>query len=131
MKKETQKLEYMKGKEPFLVPEGYMENLTSRIMSELPEQPYANPKRITMMDHIRPWLYLAGVFAGLGLFVNLLVNKGDSGNTLTGDSLLVHTTRPQDMHIDSQEEEEDADYLEFIESQYVSYILAEEMGEYK
>jgi hypothetical protein len=130
MKKETQKLDCMKRENPFLVPEGYMESLTSRIMSELPERPYVNPKRITMIDHIRPWLYMAGVFAGLGLFVNLLVSKGDSG-TMTSDSLLVHTTIPQeDVYFDSQEEE-DTDYLEFIESQYVGYILAEEMSEYE
>ncbi|MDR1645248.1 MAG: hypothetical protein LBS05_05425 [Tannerellaceae bacterium] len=130
MKKGTQELDCMKGEKPFLVPEGYMENLTPRVMSELPERTYANPKRITTMEYIRPWLYMASVFAGLGLFVNLLIGKGDSGHTVVSDSLLVHTTIPQDVYSDSQDEEE-ADYLEFIESQYVGYILAEEMGEYE
>jgi hypothetical protein len=127
MKGETQKLDRMKGSNPFRVPEDYMEDLTSLIMSRLPkEQPYVKLKRITMMDHIRPWLYLAAVFAGLGLFINLLVRKGDSGNNMVVDSLLVQTTISQEVFYGIQEEE-DADYLEFIESQYVGYILAEEI----
>jgi hypothetical protein len=131
MEKETQKLDSMKGINPFRVPEGYMEDLASLIMSRLPEeQPHVELKRITITDHIRPWLYLAAVFVGLGLFINLLVGKGDSGNNIAGDSLLVQTTISQEAFYSIQEEN-DADYLEFIESQYVGYILAEEMGDYE
>ena len=37
MKKEENNLDRLKGTNPFTVPEGYMEGLTERIMSQLPD----------------------------------------------------------------------------------------------
>lgn len=71
MKKEENNLDRLKGTNPFTVPEGYMEGLTERIMSQLPEKPEERAKRISLMDRVRPWLYMAAVFAGLGLFSRL------------------------------------------------------------
>ena len=68
MKKEENNLDRLKGTNPFTVPEGYMEGLTERIMSQLPEKQEERAKRISLMDRVRPWLYMAAVFAGLGLF---------------------------------------------------------------
>jgi hypothetical protein len=130
MKEETQKLNHLKGENPFRVPPGYMENLSSRIMSQLPDEPHRRAERVTLMDHVRPWLYLAAVFAGLGLFINLLVGRGDSGQDSPADSLFVQTTISPEA-LSAIEAEEDADYLEYIETHYVSYILAEEIGYYE
>lgn len=71
MKKEENNLDRLKGTNPFTVPEGYMEGLTERIMSQLPEKQEERAKRISLMDRVRPWLYMAAVFAGLGLFSRL------------------------------------------------------------
>ena len=56
MKKEENNLDRLKGTNPFTVPEGYMEGLTERIMSQLPEKPEERAKRISLMDRVRPWL---------------------------------------------------------------------------
>ena len=61
MKKEENNLDRLKGTNPFTVPEGYMEGLTERIMSQLPEKPEERAKRISLMDRVRPWLYMATV----------------------------------------------------------------------
>ena len=58
MKKEENNLDRLKGTNPFTVPEGYMEGLTERIMSQLPEKPEERAKRISLMDRVRPWLYI-------------------------------------------------------------------------
>ena len=50
MKKEENNLDRLKGTNPFTVPEGYMEGLTERIMSQLPEKPEERAKRISLMD---------------------------------------------------------------------------------
>ena len=63
MKKEENNLDRLKGTNPFTVPEGYMEGLTERIMSQLPEKQEERAKRISLMDRVRPWLYMAAVFA--------------------------------------------------------------------
>ena len=74
MKTEQNNLDRLKGKNPFTVPEGYMEGLTANIMSQLPErEPEEEVKKVSLMDRVRPWLYMAAVFAGLGLFFKVLV----------------------------------------------------------
>lgn len=70
MKTEQNNLDRLKGKNPFTVPEGYMEGLTANIMSQLPErEPEEEVKKVSLMDRVRPWLYMAAVFAGLGCFL--------------------------------------------------------------
>jgi len=123
--KNKKNLDQFKGENPFKVPEGYFENLTTQIMSQLPEQSEKKePARtVTMMERVRPWLYMAAVFIGLLLFF-----KGITGFTGSGDdnmqgqeSLLVHTEVSKDQLYD-----EDEEYLEYLENQYANYILAEE-----
>ncbi len=76
MKKEENNLDRLKGTNPFTVPEGYMEGLTERIMSQLPEKQEERAKRISLMDRVRPWLYMAAVFAGLGFLIGFHIKKG-------------------------------------------------------
>jgi hypothetical protein len=129
MKKETNEPDRLKGKNPFTVPEGYMEGLASRIMSGIPEKTYVEPAKVTLMDRIRPWVYMAAVFAGLGLFLNLLVGKKEAGNT-AADSIFVQTTGSLQTLATVQAEEDD-DYLEYLETQYANYILVEELSNYE
>ena len=78
MKTEQNNLDRLKGKNPFTVPKGYMEGLTANIMSQLPErEPEKEAKKVSLMDRVRPWLYMAAVFAGLGLFFKVLVGPED------------------------------------------------------
>lgn len=125
MKKKETNLEQFKGENPFRVPEGYFENLTTQIMSNLPEQSTQNEpaKVVSMMDRVRPWLYMAAVFVGLLLFFRALIGiSGSSEDTQTQEPLLVHTDVSTDFY------DEDEEYLEYLENQYASYILAEEMA---
>ena len=95
MKKEENNLDRLKGTNPFTVPEGYMEGLTERIMSQLPEKPEERAKRISLMDRVRPWLYMAAVFAGLGLFFKAIVGiNGSDGLALNLLFYLYHLTQP-------------------------------------
>lgn len=90
MKTEQNNLGRLKGKNPFTVPKGYMEGLTANIMSQLPErEPEKEAKKVSLMDRVRPWLYMAAVFAGLGLFFKVLVGPEDKAAKT--DSLLVKT----------------------------------------
>ena len=56
MKKEENNLDRLKGTNPFTVPEGYMEGLTERIMSQLPEK---QEERVPMVV-LRLILYWSG-----------------------------------------------------------------------
>jgi len=125
MKKKQNNLDKFNGENPFKVPEGYFENLTTQIMSQLPEQSAQKEpaKVISMTDRIRPWLYMAAVFVGLLLFFRALIGiTGSNDNTETQEPLLVHTEVSTDFY------DEDEEYLEYLENQYANYILAEEMA---
>lgn len=54
----------MGDKSPFRVPEGYFDQLASRVMSQLPEQATIQqleqqPRRQSRLVALRPWLYAA------------------------------------------------------------------------
>lgn len=127
MKDEQSNLERLKGKQPFKLPEGYMEGLTADIMSRLPEKTHENVKRISLMDRVRPWLYMAAVFAGLGLFFKGIIGLGPQ-NEAAPKALVVKTGQPVDSLEALPSQEEDEDYREYIEAQYTDYLLAEELA---
>ncbi len=130
MKKELNNLDRLKGKNPFTVPDGYMEGLTSRVMDRLPEKKYEVPRKVTVGERIRPWAYLAAVFAGLGLFFRVLVGFDGSDQPAGSTTDLLVQSYPSQT-LSAIQSEEDEEYLEYIESQYASYILAEEMANYE
>ena len=127
MKTEQNNLDRLKGKNPVTVPKGYMEGLTANIMSQLPErEPEKEAKKVSLMDRVRPWLYMAAVFAGLGLFFKVLVGPEDKAAKT--DSLLVKT-EVSPASVSALQAVEDEESLEYLEEQYAGYILAEEIGE--
>lgn len=60
-------------KNPFRTPEAYFDTFTERLMQQLPEQPEAQPAKLsavqqppaTLFTRIKPYLYLAAMFGGL------------------------------------------------------------------
>lgn len=124
------KLDDLKGKQPFRVPEGYMAGLTNQIMDRLPElQKEEEPQSVSLMDRIRPWLYLAAVFIGMGLFFRVIVDADKSVNQASVDSLLVQSEVSEAAveAIDADISADDADYFEYIEDQYNDYLLQESL----
>ncbi|MDH6306076.1 hypothetical protein M2459_002780 [Parabacteroides sp. PF5-5] len=130
MKKELKDIELLKGGNSFKVPEGYFESFTSRMMEQLPEKTYSAPKKVTMLDRVRPWLYMAAVFAGLGLFFKAIVGIDSSTQLAHTDTLAIQSTVTTPVLATLQGDEEE-EYLEYLENQYTSYILAEELSNYE
>ena len=130
MDKKTYNLDNLRGKQPFSVPKGYMDGLTDRIMNQIPEKrPQAEePLVISWADRVRPWLYLAAVFAGLGIFFKTIVGVMPQTEN-KGDSLLVQSERPLVSPDEIEaEQEEDLEYLEYIEMKYSADLLANELN---
>lgn len=125
------RLDRLKGKQPFRVPEGYMEGLTSRIMEGLPESPVVEAESVSLVERIRPWLYLAAVFAGMGLFFKAIIGIEGVHEESATDSLLVRSDIPSSSleAIDAEVAQEEADYLEYIEERYADYLLKESLTE--
>ena len=130
MDKKTYNLDNLRGKQPFSVPKGYMDGLTDRIMNQIPEKrPQAEePLVISWADRVRPWLYLAAVFAGLGIFFKTIVGVMPQTEDAE-DSLLVQSERPLVSPDEIEaEQEEDLEYLEYIEMKYSADLLANELN---
>ena len=76
MMKDEQKLMQQYGKkQPFATPEGYFESFHEQLMSQLPETaPAVEPAdKVTLMTRIKPWLYMAAMFAGIIFMVQGLM----------------------------------------------------------
>ena len=73
MKEEDKLLKKVGTDNPFTVPEGYFEQLTSEVMNNLPEQ-QPTPivaKEVTMWDRVKPWAYMAAMFVGAALIIKV------------------------------------------------------------
>lgn len=124
---EQKNLDRLKGQNPFSVPEGYMEGLTAQIMSQVPEKVPVKEVKISLMDRVRPWLYMAAMFVGLGLFFKVFLDTGEQKEMNTSDALIVKTDVPVGS-ISAIQAEEDEDYLEYLEAQFADNLLADEMA---
>lgn len=123
-------LNKLKGKNPFTVPKGYMEGLDERIMSRIPEKkPSEEARVVPLWEKVRPLIYLAAMFAGMMLFMKVLVGDPDKnklGNS--ADSLLVKTDITDKSVPVSSSDSEDEEYLEYVEDIYAGYLLKEEIA---
>ena len=132
MKSEDYNLNNIPKENPFRVPEGYMEGLTARIMKQIPkEEPQIEHPDVSLMDKIRPILYLAAMFAGLGLFFKAIVyfDNNPNNEAIASDTLLVSTELPEETQFTLQETyDEDEEYLAYIENQYANALMQEELG---
>lgn len=120
------KLDELKNRQPFRVPEGYFENFTENLMSRLPEkQVPEEPKKISFSERVKPWLYMAAAFAGIIILFNVFHTFS---NTSDGASAPFVNTASTTSSSDDTVSEEDAEFLEYIEDMYtdkyaISYIV--------
>lgn len=97
--KEEDKIRKATGTEnPFRVPDGYFENLTSEIMNRLPEKEDWDAEREepTTWQKIRPWLYMAAMFVGAALIIRV----ASSGDVPTDERMVAEETETEMEYID-------------------------------
>jgi len=61
--------------DPFKTPEGYFENFTNGIMSQLPDVVQEDSISVNWWQRVRPWVYMAAMFAGMALMLRMLVGS--------------------------------------------------------
>ena len=86
MKEEDKLLRKVGTTNPFTVPEGYFENLTSEVMNRLPEKEKTefSVKKVTLWDRMKPWAYMAAMFAGAALIIRIASsNQGTDKSVIT------------------------------------------------
>ena len=124
MKTKQNILEQLKDKEPFKVPEGYFDDLTNNIMQNLPEKEVeeTEPVSVTMWDRLRPLLYLAAVFVGLGFFFKTVMPKNYDEQS---KQLMVEKQSEDVLNQEDSISDIDKEYMEFQEEQYLKNLISE------
>ena len=100
----------MNGNNPFKVPEGYFDNLTSRIMAGIPEglpKGFADKKApapvISLKERLRPLLYAAAVIVMAVCSLTIYFNQDETADA--DQSIVAQTSANGDTYF-----EEMADY---------------------
>ena len=113
------KLNQFKDKQPFKLPSNYMEGLTEQIMRSLPEAPLQIEQPVTLMTKLRPYFYMAAMFASMVFVLKLLIGDAAVNTQQTLDKTTMYTAKSDDVA--------DEEFLEYIEEEYNSSLLKEEI----
>lgn len=115
---------------PFSVPNGYFEGLTAHIMEQIPKEEQQTVEiKVTMWDKVRPILYLAAMFAGLGFFFKAIAFFDNSDRLPNQtDTLLVNSNVPSDITMEKEYESEENEYLQYLEDQYTEALIQNELN---
>ena len=125
------KLDQFKGKQPFKLPDNYMDGLTQQIMDNIPESVVQTEEPVTLMMKLRPFLYMTAMIAGMVFILKLLI--GDAANKMEPDSSKNNISQTENkVGVDEMNKNDSADleFLEYIEDQYSDAILKEELAFY-
>ncbi len=80
-----------KTKNPFKVPENYFAQFNQEIMVRLPEKEIVKPKPVPMWDKVKPWVYMAAMFAGLYVTIHFLANHNGDANMASRETVTEQT----------------------------------------
>lgn len=76
----------------FKMPDNYLDNITSRVMEQLPEQPEQETVVVSLWTKVRPILYMAAMFMGIALFLNVVKWGSETIASAPEQALLVSPT---------------------------------------
>lgn len=113
--------------EPFRVPDGYFEGLTNRILSALPD-PLADapqPPTVSLMEKVKPLIYLAAAFLGMVLLFKGLSALRPADRTTEQTLYVQHATTP------SAAADDEADFLDYLEAQYADLFFSDDINEWE
>ena len=126
MEIDNNKLDELKDRNPFRVPDGYFESFTEDFMSRLPDKPEVKSEKIPLVVRIKPLLYMAAAFVGLMIFFNVF-NKTIGVSSDKKGEMVVDVVPPETSYDMMDEAGEDAEFMEYIKEMYadkyaISYI---------
>jgi hypothetical protein len=75
METKINKLSEIEKRNPFTVPKDYFSRFNEHIMARLPEKEIVEPKKVSMWDKAKPWVYMAAMFMGIFFTIQLLTRN--------------------------------------------------------
>ena len=98
MNEESNILSKLKRKDGMTVPDAYFDDFAKRMEASLPERPeiegkQARTRKFTMWQRVRPYVYMAAMFAGVWCMLKmfmLMTNTGHSGLSIDSNPTLAN-----------------------------------------
>ena len=84
--------------DPFKAPEGYFESFTNGIMSQLPDVEHEDSINVNWWHRVRPWVYMAAMFTGIALMIQLFVGQPGTKTYASGGLNLTSSSDIEDFY---------------------------------
>ena len=114
MKTTDSKLNVIGKTNPFKVPEGYFESVQEQILSQLSEKEVRKPQVVSLWEQVKPWVYMAAMFTGIMLMVDIFVDRQKTSGILSKDVSNISISEIDDFNSYYEEKMAYASYLEVL-----------------
>ena len=114
MKTTGNKLDKIGKINPFKAPAGSFETFSENIMFQLPEKEEKKPQVVGLWERVRPWVYMAAMFTGIILMVNLFIQKPESLGIFSEDANNISIDEIEDFNSYYQEKIAYVSYLDAL-----------------
>jgi len=111
----------MGKRNPFTVPEGYFEQLTSQVMQKLPE---AKAEKPALIKRLRPWLYAAACVC-VGVFIAAVAFNNNNEEVRKQMRIATAEQKSVESYYSDSYYEEEANYAMVDNQDIYAYLLAE------
>ena len=114
MKTTDNKLGIIGKTNPFKAPEGYFELVQEQILSQLPEKESRKPQVVSLWERMKPWVYMAAMFTGIMLMVNIFVDRRETNGIFSKDVNSISISEIDDLNSYYEEKMADASYQDVL-----------------
>lgn len=111
MKKDNDILKQVARNTGMIVPDGYFESFTTRVVSQLKEPAIELYKEATLWQRVRPWLYMAAMFVGIALMVRLFTPEKENTSIAETDVSIINENVEDDLFYSNVDEYSVYEYL--------------------
>lgn len=111
----------MGKRNPFTVPEGYFEQLTSQVMQKLPE---AKAEKPALIKRLRPWLYTAACVC-VGVFIAAVAFNNNNEEVRKQMRIATAEQKSVESYYSDSYYEDEANYAMVDNQDIYAYLLAE------
>ncbi|MCR5197804.1 MAG: hypothetical protein K6D55_03330 [Prevotella sp.] len=111
----------MGKRNPFTVPEGYFEQLTSQVMQKLPE---AKAEKPALIKRLRPWLYAAACVC-VGVFIAAVAFNNNNEDVRKQMRIATAEQKSVESYYSDSYYEDEANYAMVDNQDIYAYLLAE------
>lgn len=113
------RLDNINRKSGMSVPDGYFDSFPDKMMKRLPESLPFVEEPVTIWDKVKPWMYMAAMFAGIALMFKVFTwNSGSSENMAEMNENLIELTSDEAEALFFYDNVNDYSLYEYISENY-------------